>query len=158
TCVLLTAQARSSFGTWRLAKNRTDCSREPAVGGHRGRWLSPLSASCILRCQERSHLHPARHRARRGVAHGTIAMADPTIPLPCRRAFSGQSAPGRAARATLFHEEGRAAEGEGLPGLPHSPPKAKRVIYLFQSGAPSQMDLFDHKPKLKELRGEELPE
>ena len=36
----------------------------------------------------------------------------------------------------------------GLPGLPHFAPKAKRVIYLFQSGAPSQMDLFDYKPQL----------
>ena len=36
-------------------------------------------------------------------------------------------------------------------------PKARRVIYLFQSGGPSQMDLFDYKPKLKELNGQELP-
>jgi hypothetical protein len=39
----------------------------------------------------------------------------------------------------------------------HFPAKAKRVIYLFQSGAPSHMDLFDHKPKLAELTGTELP-
>src|SRR5271166_4184016 len=38
-------------------------------------------------------------------------------------------------------------------GLPHFRPKAKRVIYLFQSGAPSQLDLFDYKPNLKGLRG-----
>jgi hypothetical protein len=43
-----------------------------------------------------------------------------------------------------------------LPGL-HFAPKAKRVIYLFMSGAPSHIDLFDHKPKLKELTGTELP-
>src|SRR5262249_56925833 len=85
-------------------------------------------------------------------------MADIPIPLPCRRAFLGRSALGLAALATLFHEEGRAAAEDGLPGLPHFAPKAKRVIYLFQSGAPSQMDLFDHKPKLTEKRGEELPE
>ena len=36
-----------------------------------------------------------------------------------------------------------------------SPPKAKRVIYLFQSGGPSQMDLFDYKPRLNDLRGTE---
>lgn len=42
-------------------------------------------------------------------------------------------------------------------GLPHFPPKAKRVIYLFQSGAPSQLELFDYKPKLKEMFGQELP-
>src|SRR5437879_2087172 len=45
-----------------------------------------------------------------------------------------------------------------MPGLPHVPPQAKRVIYLFQSGAPSQMELFDHKPKLKDLRATELPD
>jgi len=43
------------------------------------------------------------------------------------------------------------------PELPHFPPKVKRVIYLFQSGAPSQLELFDYKPKLKEMFGEELP-
>lgn len=45
----------------------------------------------------------------------------------------------------------------GLDGVPHFAPKAKRVIYLFQSGAPSQMELYDPKPKLAERRGEELP-
>ena len=44
------------------------------------------------------------------------------------------------------------------PKLPHFPAKAKRIIYLFQSGAPSQLDLFDHKPLLKKLNGQELPE
>lgn len=46
----------------------------------------------------------------------------------------------------------------GLPDLPHFLPKAKRVIYLFQSGAPAQMDLFDYKPKLTERRAQELPD
>ncbi|MEM8889372.1 MAG: DUF1501 domain-containing protein [Bacteroidota bacterium] len=45
----------------------------------------------------------------------------------------------------------------GLPDLPHFPAKVKRIIYLFQSGAPSQMELFDYKPKLKEMFGQELP-
>ena len=45
-----------------------------------------------------------------------------------------------------------------LPSLPHFAPKAKRVIYLFQSGAPSQIELFDHKPLLNKMTGEELPE
>ena len=39
----------------------------------------------------------------------------------------------------------------------HFPPKVKRVIYLFQSGGPSQLDLFDYKPVLNERNGEELP-
>ncbi|MDA9851902.1 DUF1501 domain-containing protein [Flavobacteriaceae bacterium] len=42
--------------------------------------------------------------------------------------------------------------------LPHFAPKAKRIIYLFQSGGPSQLDLFDYKPKLNEMRGQDLPE
>jgi hypothetical protein len=66
-----------------------------------------------------------------------------------RRAFCGL---GIAALASLLNEELRAAE------MPHFAAKAKRVIYLFQSGAPSQMDLFDHKPKLLDLRGTELPD
>jgi hypothetical protein len=45
----------------------------------------------------------------------------------------------------------------GLPGFPNFPPKAKRIIYLFMSGAPSQMDLLDYKPKLNDLRGTDLP-
>src|SRR5262249_41356079 len=46
----------------------------------------------------------------------------------------------------------------GLAGLPHFAPKAKRVIFLHQSGGPSQMDLFDSKPQLQKLRGTELPD
>ncbi|MHC4247160.1 MAG: DUF1501 domain-containing protein, partial [Planctomycetota bacterium] len=41
---------------------------------------------------------------------------------------------------------------------PHFAPRAKRIIYLFQSGGPSQLDLFDHKPALQDRNGEELPE
>ena len=42
--------------------------------------------------------------------------------------------------------------------LPHFAPKAKRVIYLFQSGGPSQLELFDYKPLLNKRRGEDLPD
>ncbi|MFK8111314.1 MAG: DUF1501 domain-containing protein [Rubripirellula sp.] len=45
----------------------------------------------------------------------------------------------------------------GLPSLPHYPAKVKRVIYLFQSGGPAQMDLFDYKPGLKDRFGEDVP-
>jgi Protein of unknown function (DUF1501) len=45
----------------------------------------------------------------------------------------------------------------GLPGLPHGRPTAKRVIYLFQSGAPSQLDLFDWKPDLGRQFNKDLP-
>src|SRR4029078_8595247 len=45
-----------------------------------------------------------------------------------------------------------------ITGLPQFAPKAKRIIYLFQNGAPSQLDLFDYKPKLIEMFGQDLPE
>ena len=47
---------------------------------------------------------------------------------------------------------------KGILGQPHFAPKAKRIIYLFQSGAPSQLDLFDYKPLLNKMNGEELPD
>jgi hypothetical protein len=53
---------------------------------------------------------------------------------------------------------GRGARAAALPGLPHFAPKAKRIIYLFQSGGPSQMELFDYKPRLKEFSGTDLPD
>ncbi|MBX2815407.1 MAG: DUF1501 domain-containing protein [Saprospiraceae bacterium] len=60
--------------------------------------------------------------------------------------------------ASLLPGELMAANDPRGQALPHFAPKAKRVIYLFQSGAPSQMDLFDHKPLLRQMHGEELPD
>ncbi|MDR3632944.1 MAG: DUF1501 domain-containing protein [Isosphaeraceae bacterium] len=78
-----------------------------------------------------------------------------------RRHFLSRSGLGLgslALGALLGGDRAQAAPTSGLSGLPHFPPKAKRVIYLFQSGAPSQMDLFDDKPTLRDKRGVELPE
>ena len=80
-----------------------------------------------------------------------------------RRFFeTGSRGLGLAALAQLLSADTlRAATGAahgGLAGLPHFPPRAKRVIYLFQSGGPSQMELFDYKPRLKELAGTDLPD
>jgi hypothetical protein len=77
-----------------------------------------------------------------------------------RRHFFGRNATGLgiAALATLLGKDARAASHGGLPDLPHFPPKARRVIYLFQSGGPSQMELFDYKPRLSEFQGTDLPE
>ncbi len=81
-----------------------------------------------------------------------------------RRQFFGRTAAGigPAALSCLLAGDGFARGGAeaagGLPGLPHVAPTAKRVIYLFQSGAPSQIDLFDHKPRLREYHGEDLPD
>jgi hypothetical protein len=74
-----------------------------------------------------------------------------------RRYFFGKAAAGlgTAALASLL----QADESSGaMPGIPQFPPTAKRVIYLFQSGAPSQMDLFDYKPRLRDLAKTELPD
>jgi hypothetical protein len=78
-----------------------------------------------------------------------------------RRVFLKRTGVGLGALALgclLNRDQARAAGTGALPGLPHFQPKAKRVIYLFQSGAPSQMDLFDYKPGLKEKRGIDLPD
>src|SRR5262249_52074641 len=89
-----------------------------------------------------------------------------TLQLLTRRHFFGRLSTGigTAALAWLLDNDLVAASEPkedakaGALGLPHFPARAKRVIYLFQSGAPSQMDLFDYKPKLDDLRGSELPE
>lgn len=58
----------------------------------------------------------------------------------------------------LFAADSSNASGPtGLTGLPHFQPRAKRVIYLFQSGGPAQMDLYDYKPHLADHAGEEVP-
>ena len=65
---------------------------------------------------------------------------------------------GRAALASLIAKNGIArAETAGQGGVFHFSPKAKRVIYLFMAGAPSQLELFDYKPKLAELEGKPIP-
>jgi hypothetical protein len=65
---------------------------------------------------------------------------------------------GAAALASLTGTARAASSAsQGLPGLPHFAPRIKRVIYLMQSGAPSHVDLFDNKPLLSELRGQEIP-
>jgi Protein of unknown function (DUF1501) len=81
-----------------------------------------------------------------------------------RRHFFAKTARGLGAmalasllpRTTLAASERNAAQG--LQEFPSFAPKAKRIIYLFQSGAPSQMDLLDYKPLLNQKNGEQLPE
>ncbi len=72
---------------------------------------------------------------------------------------------GLAALSSLLKLDGYAAQDAareaktgGMTGLPHFPPKVKRVIYLHQSGGPSQLDTFDYKPQLEKLHGTELPD
>lgn len=75
-----------------------------------------------------------------------------------RRQFFGRTASGVgvAALASLLQRAGVAAPATS--GLPHFAPTAKRVIYLHQSGGPSQLDLFDYKPELHKRRGIDLPD
>lgn len=82
-----------------------------------------------------------------------------------RRTFLGQSSAGLGAIAlasllnpTKLFGGGSSTPGENpAVGKPHFSPKVKRVIYLFQSGAPSQLELFDYKPKLETMWGQDLP-
>ena len=84
--------------------------------------------------------------------------------LATRRHFFGKAATGVGSLA-LAHLLGRDLPGAtdasaatgGLPGLPHFASKAKRVIWLFQSGGPSQLETFDPKPGLAKVRGQDLP-
>ena len=79
---------------------------------------------------------------------GTFGLGTGALASLLQDELLGQTPPSAPTKASL----------DRLPTLPHYEPKAKRVIYLFQSGAPSQVDLFDHKPNLRELRGTELPD
>ena len=76
-----------------------------------------------------------------------------------RRAFLNHSASalGTAAIAGLLAKDARAQEN-AFNHLTHFAPKAKRVVYLFQSGGPSHLELLDYKPKLKKFHGTELPD
>src|SRR5688572_18572347 len=60
---------------------------------------------------------------------------------------------GVAALADAFGDQ-----KQGIAGIPNFAPKAKRVIYLFMSGGPSQLDLWDYKPKLRDLYNTDLPD
>ncbi|MGC2660316.1 MAG: DUF1501 domain-containing protein [Bryobacteraceae bacterium] len=82
-----------------------------------------------------------------------------------RRHFFGLNSTGVGIAALAALSNRRAAASEpaettqgGLPGFPNFPARAKRVIYLFQSGGPSQMELFDYKPRLKDFQGTDLPD
>lgn len=69
---------------------------------------------------------------------------------------------GSAALASLLHSSNAQASSADAANhsslMTHFAPRAKRVIYMFQSGGPSQLEMFDPKPKLKELHGTELPD
>ena len=88
--------------------------------------------------------------------------------IETRRHFFGRTAGGigTAALASLLNENasGTTSAGDtkselgGIAGVPHFPAKAKRVIYLFMSGAPSQLDMWDYKPKMNDWYDKDLPD
>ena len=96
----------------------------------------------------------------------SVATSDPVAESQCvvnRRRFFSRTAtgPGVAALTSLLDAEAISSEvreDRTRSKLTHVVPAARRVIYLFQSGAPSQADLFDYKPELKTLDGSELPD
>lgn len=103
-------------------------------------WAIPMQAPCL----------PANRRtffAQAGLGLGSLALAD----LLHRDAHGNESPDLTVPTAAIKGEPGILTE-------PHSPPRAKRVIYLFMSGAPSQLDLWDYKPELKRLHGQQLPD
>ena len=77
-----------------------------------------------------------------------------------RRSFLGLTGLGIGAIAarTLLAADTQVLSGRELLTVSHFAPKAKRVIYLFQSGGPSHIDLFDYKPQLEKIHGEDLPD
>jgi hypothetical protein len=77
-----------------------------------------------------------------------------------RRSFLGLTGLGIGAMAarSLLAADTKSLVSGGLPAPSHFAPKAKRVIYLFQSGGPSHIDLFDYKPQLEKVHGEDLPD
>ncbi len=103
--------------------------------------------------------------------HPSFHLLDSTSPAPLqehqlginRRHFFGRAATGigTAALASLLGRDGLLAadpiSDHGIAGFPNIAPKAKRVIYLFQNGGPTHVDLFDYKPRLHQLHGQPVP-
>src|SRR6059036_157779 len=91
---------------------------------------------------------------------------DKTVLLKTRRQFFGRGARGLgvAALTSMLGETlsagpaAKVAATGGLPGLPHFAPKAKRAIYLHMVGGPSQLDLYDYKPVMKDWFDKDLPD
>src|SRR5581483_3143693 len=78
-----------------------------------------------------------------------------------RRSFLSQAGIGFGAAALsqmLAREAMAAPAGRRLPGVPHFPPRVKRVIFLYMSGGPSHLETFDYKPELDRLHGQPVPE
>ncbi|MCP4014295.1 MAG: DUF1501 domain-containing protein [Phycisphaeraceae bacterium] len=89
--------------------------------------------------------------------------SEPDILRQTRRHFLSRASAGVGAMALASLGHGRVGPADDAARsvarmAPHFAPRAKRIIYLFQSGGPSQLDLFDHKPALQDRNGQELPD
>jgi hypothetical protein len=84
-------------------------------------------------------------------------MTPSYFPHFSRRHFIGNSATGIGAAALASLLNPRLFANAGLPSAPHFAPRARRVIWLTQAGAPSQLELFDHKPRLRDQFDRDLP-
>ena len=121
---------------WSAELSGRNRSRENRVHPMTDCPMNPFAAHDPLQALTRRHffsrcaLGPWRHRA--GVAAG------------CEQAWRGATP--------------AAASNPMAPKLPHFPPRAKNIIYLFMAGGPSQLELFDYKPKLIELNGQPIPQ
>ncbi len=111
-------------------------SRNPELMNTTGRSMESNSNSiCISRARSSS---AARRRASASAALATLLGPD----LACRGGL----------------DQARDPKTGGLVGLPHFAPKAKRVIFLHQSGGPSQLETFDYKPALAKFQGTQIPD
>ena len=91
-----------------------------------------------------------------------MTVDDPSLLSVTRRHFFRQAGfgIGSIALSSLLHREGWADQAVNPMAArpPHFAPRAKRVIYLFMMGAPSQLDLFDEKPTLRKYHNQQVPE
>jgi len=118
----------------------------------------------ILRPDQEGHYSRAAYELDRASHKRVASGKHPIDPLAralgaeeTRRRFFARGAQGIGALA-LASLIGDKAKAEGLPGLPHFAPKAKRCIYLHLVGAPPQMETFDYKPKMAEMFDKDLPD
>ena len=102
--------------------------------------------ACVEMLQQDNHL-----------AEGTLRMPDEIV---TRRAAlqTGCASLGGLVLAGLTQRFARATSEQLAPQQPHHTPRAKRVIWLFMAGAPSQLDTFDYKPKMVDWYDRDLPE
>ncbi len=120
--------------SWNYAQAR------PSLGGQDGSQTTQL----ICMNNDIPHSQTRRHFFRDcGVGVGKIALATLLS--------------GNLSSATRVFADDSAPLAGNFPQPPHHAPRAKRVIYLFMAGAPSQLDLFDYKPKLAKLEGQPIP-